>query len=147
MTDSVSDLDETIFFDCMSLITAEVRAEEGPQSAWDSKFLDRPDRRLVSRQPVTQKVGLAVRGGVSGLGRDLGAGLVDVTQDGLGIHLKEMVPVGREVTIDLSLPGVGKPLRFAAEVRWCRANGNGTFRAGVRLRHRLPNPTLTDLTR
>lgn len=147
MIDSDSDLNETVFLDCMSLITAEARAQEGPPPAWDSKILDRPDHRLIPRKPVTRRIGLVVRSGVSGLGRDLGAGLVDVTQDGLGIRLKELVNVGQEVTIDLSLPGVGKALRVAAEVRWCQATEDGTIRAGVCLRRRLPYTALTDLTR
>jgi hypothetical protein len=142
----VADLDDTQFLDCVALITAEARARDGPPS-WDSKVLEPPDHRLGRRKPITRKVGMAVRVGMSGLGRDLGCGLVDVTDDGLGIKLKEPIQAGREVTIDLALPGVSKPLRVIGEVRWCRAAGDGTFTAGVRLRRRLPYPTMTDLAR
>jgi hypothetical protein len=130
MADLAAELSDTNVQEFLALVTAESC-----------------DHRFGPRKAVTRKVDLAVRSGVSGLGPDLGAGLVDMTQDGLGILLKEPVPVGTDVTIDLSLPGMDKPLRVLAEVRWCRPRGDGTFRAGVRLQRRLSNPTLTNLTR
>jgi hypothetical protein len=130
MAELAAELNDTNPLECLALITAE-----------DC------DHRFSPRKSVTRKVELAVRSGVSGLGPDISAGLVDITQDGLGIGLKEPVPVGMEVTIDLSLPGVAKTLRVLAEVRWCRPQVDGTFRAGVRLTRRLSSPTLTNLTR
>jgi hypothetical protein len=129
MADPTAELNDTNVQECLALITAE-----------------HCDHRFGPRWPVTRKVNLAVRSGMSGLGPDLAAGLVDMTQDGLGILLKEPIPAGMEVTIDLSLPGMEKPLRVLAEIRWCRPQGD-TFRAGVRLLRRLSVPTLNNLTR
>lgn len=130
MDDLAAELNDTNVQECLALITAE-----------------HCDHRFGPRKPVTRPVDLAVRSGASGLGPDLCASLVDITRDGLGIRLKEPVPVGTQVTIDLSVPGMGKSLRVLAEVRWCRPQEDGTFLAGVRLQRRLSVPTLTNLTR
>jgi hypothetical protein len=135
MSDLAAELNDTNVQECLALITAAVCDDDVPS-----------EHRFGPRKRVTRKVDLAVRSGVSGLGPDLGAGLVDMTQDGLGLRLKELVPVGTEVTIDLSLPGIDKRLRVLAEVRWCRQQVDGKFRAGVRLKRRLSFPTLTNLT-
>jgi hypothetical protein len=81
---------------------------------------------------------LAVRIGLSGLGKDIGLKLLDDTEDGLRVRIKESTAAGREVTIDFALPGKRKPLWAVAEVRWRRAAGDGTFEAGVELGRRLP---------
>ena len=146
--DPATDMEETVFLDCVTLISAEARAQLGPPSAWDSKVLDEPpDHRIGRRRAIKRRVGVSVRSGSLGLGPDLGGGLVDASEDGLGIRLKGAVTAGQEVTIEISLPGVSKPFRVVAEVRWCRPNMDGSFLAGVRLRRRLPYASLTDLTR
>lgn len=142
MTNLGADLNDTDFLECLALITSEHRDQDGPPSSSEPM-----NHRVCGRKPATRTVTLAVRNGESGLGADLGAGLVDITQDGLGIRLKELVPVGQVVTIDLLVSGIGKPLRILAEVRWCRPCVDGTFRAGVCLRRRLSFPTVTGLTR
>ncbi len=147
-SDPIADMEETLFLDCVTLISAEARAQMGPPSAWDSKVLDQPpDHRIGRRRRINRRVGVAVRGGSLGLGPDLGGGLVDASEDGLGLRLKGAVMAGQEITIELSLPGVSKPFRVVAEVRWCRPDAAGMFLAGVRLRRRLPYAALTDLTR
>ena len=104
------------------------------------------DDRAGRRRPVTRKVELAVRLGRLGVGADIGCELIDVSEEGLGLRLKVSVPVGRELSIQLLLPGTSKPLRLVAEVRWCEPAGDGTFRAGVWLQWRLPYLTVLNLT-
>lgn len=102
--------------------------------------------RIAQRRPVTRQVEFAVTKGRLGVGANIGCELVDISEDGLGLRLKESVPVGRELTIELLLPGAYKPLRLVAEVRWCQPDGNGTFRAGVWFQWRLPHLTVMNLT-
>ena len=144
MADTADELGDTVILDCIRFVTAE----DGELPAPDSKIADPPaDHRIGRRKQVTRRMALVVRLGTLGLGPDIACGLVDVAEDGLGVRLKQSVATGQEVTIELSAPGVSKPQRFLAEVRWCRPGEDGTFRAGVRLRRRLPYAVLTDLTR
>jgi hypothetical protein len=140
MDDHLDEFEETVFLDNVTIITTEAPPQEGPPSP-------STDHRVGRRKQVTRRTQTSVRRGTLGLGRELGCGLVDVAEDGLGIRLKEFVPVGQEVTIELSAPGISKPHRLVAEIRWCRQDKDGTYRAGVRLRRRLPYSTLTDLAR
>lgn len=113
----------------------------------DSQIFKSPlDDRASKRRPVTRKVEVAVRIGRLGAGADIGCELVDVAEDGLGLRLKQSVPVGRELSIQILLPGTSKPLRLVAEVRWCEPAGDNTFRAGVWLQWRLPYLTVLSLT-
>jgi hypothetical protein len=147
MSDRDSHVEETVFLDNLTLVESG-NSPAAVQPASDSQAVKaRTDHRLSRRRRVRRKVGVTVRIGTLGLGADVGRELFDVTEDGLGITLKEPVTVGREVTLEISLPGVSKPLRLVADVRWCMPAGNGSYRAGVRLRRRLPYTALTDLTR
>ena len=144
MSDTADENGDTVILDCIRFINAE----DGQQPVSDSKIIEPPpDHRIGRRKQVTRRMVLVVRSGTLGLGPDIACGLVDVAEDGLGVRLKQAVPAGQEVTIELSAPGVSKPQRFLAEVRWCQPGDDGTFRAGVRLRRRLPYAVLTDLTR
>ena len=82
-----------------------------------------------------------------GLGVDVAVGLVDVSEDGLGVRLKVAVTPGEETEIILTSPGTRKAYKLLGEVRWCRDAGDGTFLAGVRLRRRLAYVDLSDLAR
>lgn len=104
------------------------------------------EHRLLSRRPVRRRVGAAVRKGTMGLGRDVGIDLLDATEDGLRVRLRVPVETGAEVSVELSRPGVSRPLALVAEVRWCRPAPDGTAVAGLRLRRRLSYLELTNLT-
>lgn len=96
-----------------------------------------PNHRLDRRREVLRRVAVVVRRGTMGLGPNLAVRIVDVTQDGLGLRLSGPVHPGDEVSVELSVPGIGKPVKVQADVRWCTNAGDGTFLAGVRLRRRL----------
>jgi hypothetical protein len=102
--------------------------------------------RIAQRRPVTRQVEFAVRTGRLGVGANIGCEMVDASEEGFGLRLKESVPVGRELTIELIPPGAYRPLRLVAEVRWCQPTGDGTFRAGVWLKWRLPSLTVLSIT-
>ena len=89
---------------------------------------------------------LVLRRGFTGVGPNLAIGLVDVNPDGLGVQLNAPLTYGDEVEIELSSPGIGKPLRAVGEVRWSMAVGDGTFRAGIKLRRRLTPADIANLT-
>lgn len=80
-----------------------------------------------------------------GLGPDLALGLLDVSEDGLGVRLKVAVAAGDEAEIVLTAPGTRKAFKLLGEVRWCHDAADGTFHVGIRLRRRLPYAELSDL--
>jgi hypothetical protein len=104
------------------------------------------NHRLDRRRDVLRKVVVVVRRGTMGLGPNIAIRIVDATQDGLGLRLSGPVHPGDEVSVELSVPGVGKPVKVQADVRWCADAGDGTHLAGIRLRRRLSYTEVSSLT-
>lgn len=150
--DPADEMDDTVFLGFVAMVMEDARKPGGcDPMAYDSGlFTDansRKDRRLARRLLVTRRVQLVYRKGTLGLGPNLGISLADVGEDGLGVRLSAQVKPGEEASLELIRPGVSKPLRLVADVRWCRPADDGTYLAGLRLRRRLPYLMLTDLTR
>jgi hypothetical protein len=82
-----------------------------------------------------------------GLGPDLAAGVVDVSEDGLCVRLKAPLPARTEAEVTFDKVGSGRPIKLMAEVRWCVADPDGGHRAGFQFRHRLPYTQLQDFSR
>jgi hypothetical protein len=96
------------------------------------------DRRLVRRRPLKKGVTLTVRKGTMGLGPNLAAGGVEVSDDGIQVKLKSELKKGDEVEIGLVGIGRGKPMTMIADIRWCRPDEEGeAFFAGIKFRRRL----------
>jgi hypothetical protein len=152
-TDSASELDDTVFLGFVAMVMEDARKPGGPKPQSDSGLFTDPisgkrhERRLARRLLVTRRVQLIFRKGTLGLGPNIGVALADVGEDGLGVRLTTPIAKGEDASLELTRPGVSKPLRLVAEVRWCRPAEDGTFLAGLRLRRRLPYLVLTDLTR
>jgi hypothetical protein len=152
--DPTSELDDTVFLGFVAMVMEDARKPGGANPAsWDSGLFTDPvsgkrsERRLSRRLIVTRRVQIVFRKGTLGLGPNIGVALADVGEDGLGIRLTTPVAKGDDASLELLRPGVSKPLRLVADVRWCRPIEDGTFLAGLRLRRRLPYLVLTDLTR
>jgi PilZ domain len=103
------------------------------------------NKRLLRRRPPRSGVKAEVRRGGTGLGPDLGLGLIDLSEDGLGLRLRAAARPGEEVEVVLLRSWNGKPLKVRAEVRWCRPDPDGSFLSGVRLRRRLCRREFQDL--
>jgi hypothetical protein len=109
-----------------------------------SEFL--VDDRYSRRRAITHEVALVVRRGHTGVGPNLAISLVDANPDGLGLELNAPVTFGDVVEVEFTPPGASKPLKLVADVRWCMAAGDGTFRAGIKLRRRLTPTDIANLT-
>jgi hypothetical protein len=105
------------------------------------------NRRTSRRRPPRGGVKVAVRAGTMGLGPDLSAGLIDVSDDGICVRLKAPLPVRTEAEVSFERVGSNRPVKLLAEVRWCVTDPDGGIRAGLQLRHRLPFAQLMDLCR
>jgi len=51
--------------------------------------------------------------------------IVDVSYGGFSVDIESEVPVGAILAVCAELPVVEKPFYMAAEVKWCRPNGDG----------------------
>ena len=60
------------------------------------------DRRLGLRRRVTRRVDVTLRSGTLGLTPNLAIGLVDVSEEGMGVRLTGSVTPGAEVELVLS---------------------------------------------
>ena len=79
------------------------------------------EKRLGQRRPALHGAQVELRRGALGLGPSLAVALVDVSDDGLCVHLKEPVAPGEEVEVALGRPLGGKLHKRRGRVRWCRA--------------------------
>ena len=96
------------------------------------------DRRIVRRRTLKKGVGLTVRKGTLGLGPNLAAGGVELSDDGIQVLIKSELKRGDEVEIGLVGIGRSKAMNLIADVRWCRPNEEGdAFLIGARFRRRL----------
>jgi hypothetical protein len=92
-------------------------------------------------------IAVVCRSGTTGLGPNLARGLVDLTEDRIKVRLNSPIPVGEDVEIELSPPGVGKPIKLRGSVATSRPSTDGkSFVSKVLLRHRLTFRQLADLT-
>ena len=102
--------------------------------------------RVGRRRPAKSGGVAELRLGAMGLGPDLGAGLVDVSEDGACVRVKAAIAPGAQVELKLAGPGRGKPVAIKGTVCWCRPDG-GRFVAGVRLARRLTHAEMSELAR
>jgi PilZ domain len=106
----------------------------------------RREHRVGRRRPARAGCAAQVRVGALGLGPDLGAGLIDVSENGACVRVKTALASGAQVELKLAGPGRGKPVTVMGTVCWCRPDG-GRFMAGVRLARRLTYSEMGDLAR
>jgi hypothetical protein len=99
----------------------------------------------VARHP-RRNLAVVLRPGTTGLGPNIARGLVDLTEDRLKVRLNAPVRVGEDVEVELTPPGIGRPLKLRGTVSACRPSRDGkAFVAKVQLRHRLTFRELADL--
>jgi hypothetical protein len=96
-----------------------------------------PERRSARRRLARAGVRAEVRRGPMGMGPNLAAGAVEVSESGARVRLKVAVPVGEEFQLGLWPPSCLRAIRGSAVVRWCRPTRDGAFVVGVKFRRRL----------
>jgi hypothetical protein len=105
------------------------------------------ERRTSTRRLVRTGIRVVLRAGTLGLGPDLATGLIDVSEDGLCVQVRSPLKPGSDAEIVLDKVGSSRPMKLVADVRWCAGDGSNGYRAGLRLRRRLPYKDLMDLAR
>ena len=103
------------------------------------------ERRLLRRKPLKAGVTVTLRKGALGLGPNLTAGGVTLSDE--GISLRVIAELAKADEDEISLTGVGrsKPMKLMADIRWCKAGDEETFVVGAKLRKRIAYVELAGL--
>ena len=101
----------------------------------------KPNKRRSRRTASKTSTRLRVYRTAMGLGPNIASTLLDLSETGLRVVLKEAPTVGQEVEVNLESP-TGRTSKSAATVVWIIPATDGTFVVGLRLQKTL---TYTDL--
>lgn len=104
-----------------------------------------PDHRRLRRKPAKRGTGVSCRKGTLGLGKDLAVAVLDVSEEGARLLVKEEVAVGVEVEITLIGVGVNKRVVRVGVVVWCKPESTN-FSIGVKFRDRMSYVDFFNLT-
>jgi hypothetical protein len=75
-------------------------------------------------------------------GTNVGAGVTDISAEGMGVRLTESMVTGDELQVSINTVDGRPVLAIRGKVRWCRPIRSGLFAVGLR----FPRPlTLTEL--
>jgi hypothetical protein len=103
------------------------------------------NRRDSYRRKSKKDVRISCARGHAGDGPDLALSLLDASQTGIRLIVRE--ELDREQVVLLRLEGPGcPPVRRAGTIMWCVPAADGAFLVGVRLEERLPFAALIRLT-
>jgi hypothetical protein len=105
-----------------------------------------PERRLSPRRLPRGSVRVYLRLGGLDLGPDLGLSLIDLSEGGAGLLVKEAVEIGKEVSVGLEGQSQPRPILRVANVVWCRPTAEGVYAIGVAFQKALPYMDYIDLT-
>ncbi len=105
-----------------------------------------PERRLSPRRLPRGSVRVYLRLGGLDLGPDLALSLLDLSEGGAALVVKETVEIGKEVSIGLEGQSQPRPIVRVANVVWCRPAADGTHAIGVCFQKALPYRDYIDLT-
>jgi PilZ domain len=105
------------------------------------------NKRLSRRNPARGTTRLRVYRNTLGLGPNIAATLLDLSETGLRVILKEAATVGQQVEVNLESAGTGLAVRIHAGVVWVVPSVDGTFVAGLRLTKSLAYRDFMALTK
>src|SRR5262245_1244362 len=104
------------------------------------------NRRSSRRQPVRGSTRVRASRNALGLGSSIAQTILDLSEGGARVLLKEELPVGREFELVLD-SGCTGGLKALATVIWCIPAADGAFCVGVRFSKPLPHRNLVALAR
>jgi hypothetical protein len=104
------------------------------------------NRRLSQRRQPKVRVKLACRKGGLDLGLNIATALLDVSESGARLLLKEGLAAGNEVSVSLEGPNHRRPVLRLGHVVWCVPAADGAYCVGVNFQKSLPYKDLYYLT-
>jgi hypothetical protein len=104
------------------------------------------NRRACRRAPLRASIRVECRKGTLGLGPDLTAVALDISDTGAHLILKASLPRGQDVEV-LLLGGHGRPLKRAGRIIWSFPTDDGRCCVGIRFDAYVPFANLQTFTR
>jgi hypothetical protein len=95
------------------------------------------NRRITQRREARGSVRIECRKGSLGLGKDIGDRVLDVSEDGIRVILKEDLPLKQEVEIVIYPQGSRQAIKRLANVVWVVAAGDKCFCVGLKFQKRV----------
>jgi hypothetical protein len=105
------------------------------------------NRRLNRRQVPKGSTKATCHKGMFGLGRDVAVRILDMSQYGAQLVVKEALKSGQPVEVGLEGLGRQKPIRLPAFVVWCVEGADGNFLVGARFERALSYADMQALAR
>jgi hypothetical protein len=96
------------------------------------------NRRLAVRRPSKRTVKSTCRRGMFDFGTNLALTILDVSETGISMLVKERLDPHQQVTFTLEGVSHRRPLRHTARVVWCMETTDQKFCVGFRFDKRLP---------
>jgi hypothetical protein len=97
----------------------------------------RPNKRATRRQSPKGNVKVRAYKSTLGLGPNIAVSILDVSEMGIRLLLKESLPIGH--AFEVSLESVScKPIKTIAEIVWSVPAADGTFCVGARFQKSIP---------
>lgn len=105
----------------------------------------RANRRSSPRRPVRPSSKVICYANSHGLGRNIALAVLDVSETGVRLRLKDAVKPGQEVQVVLLPPGHGREFKLPGVVVWCVAADDGSHLAGIRFEKALSYAVVQDM--
>lgn len=95
------------------------------------------NRRSSKRMAVRTSVSIEVRKGALGLGANLAAQFLDISEGGVRVIVKSDIPQGSEVEVTLTGHGVRKTVKRCGVVCWSMKLESGQYAIGLHFDKRV----------
>ncbi len=107
----------------------------------------KPNKRLSRRSAAKGTARVRVYRTALGLGPNIALSLLDLSETGLRVVLKEFIDPGREVEVNLESTATGRTLKTTATVMWIVPAADPTFIVGLRLLKAISHSDLMTLSK
>lgn len=121
--------------------------ESQPQTQVKQVEPKRSNRRLSVRRIPKGSTKVACRKGSFGLGHNIGIGILDLSETGIRLVVKEALQEKQEVEVILTAQGSVREFKHVGRVVWCVPAVDGSFCIGVEFEKRINYVGLQDLSR
>ena len=105
------------------------------------------NRRTSKRLPVRTSVTVEIRKGAMGLGANIAAQFLDISEGGVRVIVKADLPKQAEVEVSLTGHGIRKPIKRLATVCWSMKLESGQFAMGLNFEKRIPYQEMNNFAR
>jgi len=103
------------------------------------------NRRVSKRKAPKGGLHVSCQKGSWGLGGNMAVSVLDVSDAGIRLILSAPLERNQELSVCLSVPGKGRPLKALARVVWSVETAEGTYCVGAAFQRRLAHTDFLNL--